>query len=135
MQPIEWLTRWKELKFSGSTRLRSIISTWSFSLYMQFAGLGLSPKPRRSTANNLQFRMADSGNTVSVQTEDDDVNPCMKMASSVLVSWSFSLCIPSASAYIYLQPLVLLTRQIKILLSSMATFVCTREAWTDHLGA
>lgn len=44
--------------------------------------------------------MADSGNTVSVQTEDDDVNPCMKMASSVLVSWSFSLCIPSASACI-----------------------------------
>jgi hypothetical protein len=44
--------------------------------------LGLSPKPRRSTANSLRFAAASSGNTVCAQKEEDDVKPCMKMASS-----------------------------------------------------
>jgi len=58
MQPMEWLTRWKEalplIRPCGSMRLLSIASTWSLTLYMQFAGLGLRPKPRRSTANSRQ---------------------------------------------------------------------------------
>jgi hypothetical protein len=45
--------------------------------------LGLSPKPRRSTASSLRFVVAaSSGNTVCAQKEDDDVKPWMKMASS-----------------------------------------------------
>jgi len=101
MQPMEWLTRWKEalplIRPCGSMRLLSIASTWSLTLYMQFAGLGLRPKPRRSTANNLQSsRMKeDSRNTVSDQKDDDDVKPCTKMAFSasgvVVVSLCFSV--------------------------------------------
>lgn len=86
-------------------RRLSIASTWSLTLYMQFAGLGLRPKPRRSTANNLQSsRMEDdSRNTVSAQKDDDDVKPCTKMAFSgsgvvVVVSLCFG---PAASAKTY----------------------------------
>lgn len=94
-QPMEWATRWKELKLWCSTRLLSIASTWSFSLYLQLAGLGLWPKPRRSTANNLLLRVEDSRNTVSAQKDDDDVKPCTKMAFSALIS---SLSVPASSA-------------------------------------
>ena len=99
MQPMEWATRWKEEEeliivirrrlfcfccgssSSNSRRLVSIASTWSLSVYMQLPGLGLCPKPRRSTANNpLLPRMEDSRNTVSAQKEDDDAKPCKKMA-------------------------------------------------------
>lgn len=90
VQPMEWLTRWKELirlcdsPSPARMRVLSIASTWSLTLYMQLAGLGLRPKPRRSTANNLQpSRMhEDSRNTVSDQKDDEDAKPCTKMAFS-----------------------------------------------------
>jgi hypothetical protein len=84
MQPMEWPTRWNDVRFIGSTTLLSIASTWSLSVYLQPAGFGLRPNPRRSTANSLQLEdnNSSSRNTVSAQKDDDDVNPWMKMASS-----------------------------------------------------
>jgi hypothetical protein len=84
-------------------RLLSIASTWSLTLYCtcnSLAGLGLRPKPRRSTANNLQSpRMEDSRNTVSAQKDDDDVKPCTKMAFSGSGVVVVSPCVvPAASA-------------------------------------
>lgn len=83
IQPIEWATKWKEFSRNGSITDLSIILIWSFTRYKQFAGFGLLPKPRRSTANILNFDFAAaSGKIVSNQNEDEERNPCMKSTFS-----------------------------------------------------
>lgn len=55
-------------------------------MYEQFLGFGLSPNPKRSTANNLQlcFTSLDRlGNTVSVQNAEEERKPCINIAFSV----------------------------------------------------
>lgn len=61
------------------------MSTCSLSVYSESAGFGLRPKPSRSTAISRYLDRVSSekfGNTVSVQNDDDDMNPCMNSTSS-----------------------------------------------------
>lgn len=85
MQPMECATKWKEPSLNGSITVFSIISTWSFSVYRRSPGLGLLPKPRRSTAKSLQLAEAAAerlGKTVSAHSEEEERNPCKKMTLS-----------------------------------------------------
>lgn len=86
MEPIECATKWKEFNLKEKMIDSSIISKWSSSVYKHSLGLGLFPNPNKSTPNNLYLFFVWSEkwlNIVSVQNDEEDMNPCKNITFSM----------------------------------------------------